>query len=136
MHDKPSYEIDGAAFSTLEEFYAEISRKLIPGVDWGRNLDAFNDVLRGGFGTPEEGFILRWKDSALSRQRLSYPETIRQLEIRLQRCHPTNRDSVASDLEHAKKGIGPTVFDWLVEILGVHCPGGRESVDGIELELV
>ena len=33
--------IDGAAFSTLEGFYDEISRILIPGAVWGYNLDAF-----------------------------------------------------------------------------------------------
>ena len=50
MPSKPIYEIDGARFSTLEGFYNEISQALIPGVDWGHNLDAFNDILRGGFG--------------------------------------------------------------------------------------
>lgn len=56
------YEIDGARFSTLEEFFDEVSRVLIPGVFWGHNLDAFNDILRGGFGTPEEGFSLVWRN--------------------------------------------------------------------------
>ena len=65
MAPKPVYEIDGNRFSTLEGFYDEISRVLIPGPYWGRNLDAFNDILRGGFGTPEVGFILRWKNSQL-----------------------------------------------------------------------
>jgi len=59
---KTRIEIDGANFASLEEFYAEVSRKLIPEADWGRNLDAFNDVLRGGFGTPEDGFVLVWKN--------------------------------------------------------------------------
>ncbi len=57
------YEIDGTNFSNLDGFYAEIGRVLIPGVYWGRNLDAFDDILRGGFGTPEEGFVLVWKNS-------------------------------------------------------------------------
>ena len=43
---------------------------MIPDAYWGRNLDAFNDVLRGGFGTPEGGFTLRWKNHATSRRRL------------------------------------------------------------------
>lgn len=47
------YEIDGSRFHTLEEFYDEIGTALIHGSPWGRNLDAFNDILRGGFGTPE-----------------------------------------------------------------------------------
>jgi len=135
MPDKQVYEIDGTAFSTLEEFYDEVSRKVIPDATWGHNLDAFNDILRGGFGTPDEGFVLRWKDSELSRQRLNYKETVRQLERRLQRCHPTNRDYVAADLESAKNGIGPTAFDWIVEIIQDHGVGGAESADGVELEL-
>lgn len=135
MPDKQVYEIDGAAFSTLEEFYGEVSRKVIPNATWGHNLDAFNDILRGGFGTPEEGFVLRWKDSELSRQRLNYKETVRQLERRLQRCHPTNRGYVAAELERAKNGIGPTAFDWIVEIIQDHGVGGAESADGVELEL-
>jgi RNAse (barnase) inhibitor barstar len=135
MQGKRLYEIDGATFTTLEEFYDEVSRVLILTAEWGQNLDAFNDILRGGFGTPDEGFVLRWKNSAISRARLGYPETIRQLALRLERCHPTNRASVATELEHARSGTGPTVFDWLVEIIQVHCPGGTESEDGVELEL-
>jgi RNAse (barnase) inhibitor barstar len=132
---KATYEIDGNDFSTLEEFYAEISRVLIPGASWGHNLDAFNDILRGGFGTPEEGFILRWKNSRLSRERLGYPETVQQLQMCLGRCHPTNRPWVLEELEIARIGVGPTVFDWLVEIIQIHCPGGREEGDGVELVL-
>ena len=132
---KPTYEIDGSRFATLEQFYEEISAVLIPGADWGRNLDAFNDILRGGFGTPEGGFVLRWTNSRLSRQRLGYAETVRQLERRLQRCHPSNRSHVARDLEAARRGEGATVFDWLVEIISVHQVGGDEAEDGVELVL-
>lgn len=64
------FEIDGARFSTLEEFYDEVDRVLIPHAAWGRNLDALNDILRGGFGTPEGGFEIRWKHHQLSRKRL------------------------------------------------------------------
>ena len=80
---KKVYEIDGAEFESLELFYDFFSAKLIPNAIWGRNLDALNDVLRGGFGTPEEGFILRWKNAELSKERLGYGETIRQLQLRL-----------------------------------------------------
>ena len=114
---KQIYEIDGNTFSTLEEFWDEISRILIPDVYWGRNLDAFNDILRGGFGTPEEGFILVWKNSSVSRERLGYAETIRQLEKRLQKCHPTNREYVKLQLEQAKQHKFATVVEWLIEII-------------------
>lgn len=130
-----TYTIDGAAFSTLEGFFDEVSRIVIPGVDWGHNLDAFNDILRGGFGTPEEGFELVWKDHALSRDRLGQAETVRQLEKRLTRCHPANRDYVARDLVAAKSGSGSTVFDWLVEIIRDHGPGGNQEQDHVLLWL-
>jgi len=133
MDMKPVYEIDGSRFATLEDFYEEISRVLIPGAEWGHNLDAFNDILRGGFGTPEGGFTLKWRNSKLSQERLAYPETVRQLERRLGRCHPSNRSSVGADLDAARKGTGSTVFDWLIEIIKIHSVGGREAVDGVEL---
>ena len=56
-----TYTIDGKAFSTLQGFFDEISRAVIPGAEWGHNLDAFNDILRGGFGTPEGGSSLYGK---------------------------------------------------------------------------
>ncbi len=117
------YEIDGANFSTLEEFYDEVSRVLIPGAVWGKNLDALNDVLHGGFGTPEDGFELRWVNHELSRERLGYPETVRQLHLKLERCHPTTRDQVRVERDRAESGVGPTVFDWLVEIIDGHPTG-------------
>ncbi|MGL5094878.1 MAG: barstar family protein, partial [Planctomycetia bacterium] len=130
---KTLYEIDGRDFATLQEFFEVVGRVLIPGAEWGRNLDAFNDILCGGFGTPEGGFILRWANSAASRERLGHPETVRQLELRLTRCHPTNRDSVRAALELARQGFGPTVFDWLVEIIESHGAGGCQQEDGVEL---
>lgn len=132
---KKIFEIDGSRFSTLEGFFEEIARVLIPDAEWGRNLDAFNDILRGGFGTPEGGFVLRWRNSDLSRQRLGWEETLRQLGLRLERCHPSNRESFAAELERAKRREGATVFEWLFEIILLHGEGGREAEDGVELEL-
>lgn len=120
--------IDGRMFSTLEEFFDEIARVLIPDAYWGRNLDAFNDILRGGFGTSNEGFVLVWRYSALSRERLGYPETVGQLEKRLQKCHPSNFEHVSRQLDAARENKGPTVFDWLKDIIG-------EDHDDVELRL-
>jgi hypothetical protein len=102
---------------------------------WQSNLDAFNDILRGGFGTPDEGFRLVWEYSDLSRERLGHVETARQLEFWLQCCHPSNRNSVAAQLQDAKAGKRPTIFEWLVEIIQDHGPGGKQSEDGVVLEL-
>lgn len=138
MLTKQVFEIDGCNFSTLDGFYDEISRVLLPDIPvdgWGRNLDAFNDILRGGFGTPDEGFVLRWKNSDVSIQQLGAGETVRQLELRLQHCHRANRASVAKQLQLARSGQVETVFDWLVEIIKVHGPGGSESADAVDLVL-
>jgi len=132
---KMTFEINGGNFSSLEEFFEEVGRVLIPGEDWGKNLDALEDVLRGGFGTPDEGFVIRWRNSAISRERLGYPETIRQLEKRLERSHSFNHERVGADLERAKKRQGQTVFDWLVEVIENHGEGGDEPEDLIELIL-
>ena len=129
-----TYEIDGARFSTLEEFYNEIDlvMNLAP---WEHNLDPFNDILRCGFGTPEEGFMIRWKNHDISKERLSYPETIRQLKLGLERCHPSNRETVLRYLKDAEEGRDQTVFDWLVDIIRKHGPGGEEQHDQVELIL-
>jgi RNAse (barnase) inhibitor barstar len=118
---KKVYEIDGEHFSTLEGFYEEISDKLLTlGIFWGKNLDAFDDVLYGGFGTPDEGFMLVWKNSNVSMEKLGYSETIRQLALRLEECHPSNRGRVQEDLQKAQRNAGHTVFDWLVDIIQSH----------------
>jgi RNAse (barnase) inhibitor barstar len=135
MSPRTTYVIDGRNFDTLEGFYGEISRVLIPQADWGRNLDAFNDILRGGFGTPDDGFVLEWQHSEMSRNRLGYPETVRQLDRRLSNCHPENRRSILAELERARRGDGPTVFDWLVAIIHTHAEGGREADGNLELRL-
>jgi len=129
------YVLDGSKVTSLEAFYDAVGDTLIPGVYWGRNLDAFNDILRGGFGTPEGGVVLRWTNSNASRVDLGYAETVRQLKKRLEQCHPTNRDAVRADLSRAQRGEGPTVFEWLVEMIRDHGVGGEEAEDGVSLVL-
>ncbi|MFJ6543218.1 barnase inhibitor [Streptomyces sp. NPDC091385] len=97
---------------------------VLDGTRIGRNLDAFAGCLSGGFGTPDDDdYVVEWRDHQVSRERLGHPETARQLEIRLARCHPTNRPSVRADLDAAREGRGSTVFDWLVEIFDDRVPG-------------
>jgi RNAse (barnase) inhibitor barstar len=131
VSSKPIYVIDGAAFRDLEGFFDEIQRSFVL-TSWGRNLDAFNDVLRGGFGTlPDGGFVLQWRYSERSRKTLGYPTTIRTLEKKVR----LSAGVLRADLASARRGEGPTIFDILVEIIRTHGPGGREGKDGVELEL-
>ncbi len=104
----PVLVIDGAAFSDFEGFRREFSMLL---EDYSRqgNLDAFNDILRGGFGTPETGFVLRWMNSDLSKRALGYEATLgKRLEALVHTCHPSNIDHLRQRIEMARQGEGPS----------------------------
>ena len=66
--------IDGNNFSNIEGFYSEIDKLLTKDLGWktGHNLNAFNDLLRGGFGIHEPGEELNitWINAAKSRKDL------------------------------------------------------------------
>jgi RNAse (barnase) inhibitor barstar len=133
--DVPVLMLDGSRFSDLEGFYDEVSEHLIPGSEWGRNLDAFNDILRGGFGTPDGGFLLRWSNSNLSMERLGWAETIRFVEKKLTTCHPQNVPHVEADLAAARCHKGETLFELIVDIIRKHGEGGSEAGDNVSLIL-
>ncbi|MET9230759.1 hypothetical protein [Lentzea sp. NPDC003310] len=130
----PVLVVDGALFTDFDGFAREFT-KLLDDHTWDGNLDAFNDILRGGFGTPDLGWVFEWRNSARSRVALGHPATVEWLEEVLRICHPANRDSVRTRIEAARRGEGPTLFDKIVEIIGHHGPGGQESVDHVILEL-
>jgi hypothetical protein len=131
----PVLVIDGADFSDFDGFGREFSR-LLNDYTWRGNLDAFNDLLRGGFGTPDTGWVLRWPNSESSRTALGYAATIRRLEGLLLTCHPANRSRIKAEISSARRGEGPTLFDDIVDIIRDHGPGGAESEDGVVLELL
>lgn len=113
------FVIDGNAFDSLESFYDHVGPLLCPGFPWGRNLDAFNDILYGGFGTLDvgEAIELVWKDSAKSRKDLGGAETVRWLEDRMDRIHPSNRDAWMRRLAEVRVGEGLTLYEQLVGII-------------------
>jgi RNAse (barnase) inhibitor barstar len=63
--------IDGKNFKDLDGFYCEIDRILTKNLDWdtGHNMNAFNDLLRGGFGVHdyEQPIKLVWRNSLESK---------------------------------------------------------------------
>lgn len=71
---KKTIIIDGNNFSDLTSFYDEIDKVLTKDLAWqtGHNLDAFNDLLRGGFGIYEfnEPIIIIWKNFKKSKSDL------------------------------------------------------------------
>lgn len=129
--DLPVRTIDGARFADFEGFAREFSR-LLDDYRWQGNLDAFNDILGGGFGTPDGCWVLRWRNSELSRSALGHEATIRRLRGLLRTCHPSNRSAMRARIASAERGEGPTLFDEIVEMIRRHAP---RSAGGIHLEL-
>lgn len=126
--------IDGNRFDDFDGFAGAFS-SLLADWSWNKNLDALNDILRGGFGTPDGGFVLRWTNSARSREALGWAETVAYVERKLDTSHPTNRQRMREDLEAARRREGQTLFELIVEIVCEHGPGGSEAGSGVELEL-
>lgn len=82
---KQTIIINGNNFSDLETFYVEIDRVLTKDLDWqtGHNLDAFNDLLRGGFGVYEyeESVKIIWINFSISKSKLGSKQTEILLKI-------------------------------------------------------
>jgi RNAse (barnase) inhibitor barstar len=123
--------IDGTQITDLTTFYDEIEKKLTRSLSWnmGRNLDAFNDILRGGFGVHEyaESLRLIWENADLSRNALGWNETIVYIQKIMETCHPSNLPELKKRLKNAKNQKGETLFDSILEIIAEH--------DHIELQL-
>ncbi|MBO4444826.1 MAG: barstar family protein [Bacteroidaceae bacterium] len=113
--------IDGNLFDTEEGFYDLMDKLLTKDLPWktGHNLDAFNDLLRGGFGVHEDGEPLEivWLNSEKSKKDLGYKATIEHWEEILTKCHSSANRKVRKKISDAKKGIGKTLFDDISEII-------------------
>ncbi len=118
--DRRRIVIDGENFSDLNGFYAEVSRLLGAPEDKPiRSMDAFNDLLRGGFGdiAPGESLRIVWKNADKSRSDLGYEAAADYYRRMLERCHPDNRPRVRKRLERALAGEGPTLFETLCGVI-------------------
>ncbi|WP_282154572.1 barstar family protein [Cytobacillus gottheilii] len=112
--------IDGEGFSDFKGFCLEFSKVVLSGkYGWNENLDTFNDILYGGFGDIEceEEYTIIWRNSLKSKKDLGYGETIIKLNEILKNCHPANKESTIQEINDAKMKKGPTIFDWLEEII-------------------
>jgi len=92
------------------------------------NINAFGDLLIGGFGfhKPGEPIKIIWKNFAESRRTLGYTPIIRNLESNIARYDKprfTSRgdiygvDKMKYQLEMAKRGKGETMADYIVSYI-------------------
>ena len=89
----PKLTIDGNNFSGFEGFVREFNINVF-GDDrtWTGGFGMLNDLLRGGYGTPEGAFTIEWRHSHKSQKDLGKEATLVWLESRKDRVHPTARN--------------------------------------------
>lgn len=82
-----TFILDGNNFSDKEGFFNEIDKLLTKNLTWktGHNLDAYNDLLRGGFGVHEFGepIIIKWINFSKSKKELDSDFIQKVIEITL-----------------------------------------------------
>lgn len=108
----PLLVLDGSRVQSLDDVFDEVSQVAGAAYGGGRNLDALDEWFRAGSQPPQ----VRWREVERLRAALGYAETVRQLERQLATCHPSHRDSLLQELDDARRGVGPTVFDWLRDL--------------------
>lgn len=117
-------EIDGSAINDIASFYKEINRVFMVGESWqiGQSLDAFNDLLFGGYGALQgaESVDLVWHHLDHSRKALGYQTTRAYYLDKLRPESPYNKQWFAEKLVALESGHGETYFDIIMSIIAEH----------------
>lgn len=122
--NKQTIIINGDNFSDLESFYDEVDQVLTKDLDWqtGHNLDAFNDLLRGGFGVYEyeEPIKLIWNNISKSKGDLGIESTKKWYERKISENKTENQQFFNDKLKELISNKGKTLFDTIIEIITEH----------------
>ncbi len=94
--------MDGSRFDDYAGFAREFTQ-FLDNYAWHGDLNALNDIMWGGFGTPQGSWTLRWTHSERSRAALGYEETARRLHELLPRVHSTGRAHWQERLDQARR---------------------------------
>lgn len=117
-------QIEGNAINDIASFYAEINRVFMAAESWmiGQSLDAFNDLLYGGYGALQgaQGAELIWRNMDHSRQALGYQTTRAYYLDKLKPGSPYNKKLFAEKLAALDSGTGETYFEIILSILADH----------------
>lgn len=116
--------INGSVILDIASFYMEINRVFMEGVDWklGRSLDAFSDLLYGGFGAivANQTNEIIWLDSDKSKAALGYETTLSYYKDKLKPDSPFNKALFQQKIEELELGQGKTYYEILKEIIAEH----------------
>ena len=117
-------EIDGNSINDIASFYEEINRVFMIGESWliGHSLDAFNDLLFGGYGTLQgaQSVELVWHHMEHSRNALGYQTTRAYYLEKLRPGSPYNKIMFNEKLEALERGNGETYFNIILAIIAEH----------------
>lgn len=118
-----SITINGDLIHDIPSFYEEINRIFMAEEDWkiGNSLDAFDDMLYGGFGIikANESVQLHWLNSENSRKALGFELTQKYYSEKL-KAVAYNKKIIEEKLSALEKGTGQTYFEILLEIISDH----------------
>ena len=113
--------INGNAIRDVASFYEEINRVFMFDENWiiRNSLDAFNDLLYGGFGAVKgtEPIDLIWLDIERSKEALGYKATKALYEEKLRPGSLFNRAIFERKLALLENGTGETYFDIIISII-------------------
>lgn len=116
--------IEGKNISDINTFYKEINRILMQNEDWdiSTSLDAFNDLLYGGFGEikGKEPLLLIWKNFEKNKKSLGLKTTKAFYESKLNAPDRHNTDFVKEKITALECGQGQTYFEIILEIISDH----------------
>lgn len=116
--------INGSAIKDLVSFYEEINRVFMSDENWKirNSLDAFNDLLYGGFGAVKtaEPIDLIWLDIERSKEALGYKATKAFYEEKLKPGSLFNKALFERKLALLESGTGETYFDIIMSIISDH----------------
>jgi len=116
--------IDGNKIHDITSFYNEINRVFMQNEDWklGESLDAFSDLLYGGFGAikGKEPVQFIWENINKSKDALGIDATKAFYKDKLEDPSTYNVDWVKEKLEALENGEGQTYFEIIIEIIREH----------------
>lgn len=117
-------EIDGNAIHDIASFYEQINQVFMIGENWriGPSLDAFDDLLYGGYGALQgaQSVELIWHNMDHSREALGYQATRAYYLEKLRPGSPYNQTLFNEKLSALERGCGETYFDTILAIIADH----------------
>ncbi len=121
---KKEIVIEGALIHDKTSFYVEINRKFMENESWllAESLDAFDDLLYGGFGAikEKEEVLLIWKNFEANKKDLGYDFTLDFYKKKLEDPESFDSAAIQQKIDDLKNGNGQTYFEIIEEIISEH----------------